>query len=157
MLKKDQDLLTIGEVAKRSGLAVSAIRFYEEKSLIFSLRTNGNQRRYARHILRRLAVIKVAQKVGLSLNEIQQAFRHLPIQQAPSKQEWQALSQVWQIQLNQRIQLLQNMQTQLDWCIGCGCLSLKSCPLRNPDDVFADDPDAHEYWEAQYQEEILNQ
>lgn len=139
--------MTIGDVAKRSGLTVSAIRFYEEKDLIQSMRTNGNQRRYARHMLRRLALIKVAQRVGLSLQDIQQAFQDLPLGKAPSKADWQEMSSRWQQQLEEKIQLLQNMQTQLDWCIGCGCLSLDNCPLRNPEDVFAQDPQAHEYWE----------
>lgn len=145
--KTAQDLITIGDVAKRSGLAVSAIRFYEEKGLIRSIRTNGNQRRYARHMLRRLALIKVAQRVGLSLQDIQQAFANLPEGKAPNKEDWQNMSSRWQQQLEERIQLLQNMQTQLDFCIGCGCLSLDHCPLRNPEDVFAKDPQNHAYWE----------
>jgi MerR family redox-sensitive transcriptional activator SoxR len=145
--KTAQDLMTIGDVAKRSGLSISAIRFYEEKGLIRSLRTNGNQRRYARHMLRRLALIKVAQRVGLSLQDIQQAFANLPEGKAPSKADWQKMSSRWQQQLEEKIQLLQNMQTQLDWCIGCGCLSLDNCPLRNPQDIFATDPENHAYWE----------
>ena len=145
--KNSLHLMTIGEIARRSGVSVSAIRFYEEKGLIFSLRTNGQQRRYARHMLRRLAVIKAAQKVGLSLQQIHLAFAQLPSQKPPTKQEWQNMSQQWQQQLAERIQLLQHMQHQLDWCIGCGCLSLDHCPLRNPDDAFAANPSAHPYWE----------
>lgn len=147
MQKTAQDLLSIGEVANRSGLAVSAIRFYEDKGLIRGIRTNGNQRRYARHMLRRLALIKVAQRVGLSLQDIQQAFQDLPDGKSPSKADWQHMSSRWQQQLEERIRLLQSMQTQLDWCIGCGCLSLDSCPLRNPQDLFEKDPQSHAYWE----------
>lgn len=147
MSKTAQDLLSIGEVAQRSAIAISAIRFYEEKGLIMSLRTNGNQRRYARHMLRRLALIKVAQRVGLSLVEIQAAFAVLPIGKSPSKQDWLQMSKHWQQQLEERVKVIKHMQQQLDWCIGCGCLSLDNCPLRNPDDQFALDPMAHAYWE----------
>lgn len=138
MKKNAQDFLTIGEIAKRSGLNTSAIRFYESKELIFSIRTDGNQRRYSRHMLRRIALIKVAQKVGVSLQEIIEAFRDLPSHKAPSKEDWLNLSTVWQRALEEKIQALKRLQHQLDWCIGCGCLSLKACPLRNPDDELSD-------------------
>lgn len=154
MQKNRYDLLTIGQVAERSGLTVATLRFYEDKKLIFSIRTNGNQRRYARHILRRLAIIKVAQKVGLSLQEIHQAFAKLPIQKAPNKQDWQEMSAQWQHLLEEKIHLLQNMQKQLDWCIGCGCLSVAGCPLRNPEDQFAkqfmQNPEIPTYWIEDY-------
>ena len=156
MQKNRNDLLTIGQVAKRSGLSVATLRFYEEKQLIFSIRTNGNQRRYARHILRRLAIIKVAQKVGLSLQDIHQSFATLPLQKAPNKQDWQRMSAQWNQLLEQKIKLLQRMQHQLDWCIGCGCLSLAGCPLRNPEDQFEKKflahPEIPTYWVDDYTE-----
>lgn len=150
MKKTSTDFLAIGEIAKRSGIAISAIRFYEEKGLIRSIRTNGNQRRYARYILRKLAVIQVSQKVGLSLQDILEAFNKLPEGKIPTKQDWQNMSMQWQQQLEERIIVLKNMQHQLDWCIGCGCLSLDACPLRNPNDNFSEHPEIHEYWEDDY-------
>ena len=130
-------MLTIGEVAKRSGVSVPTLRFYEEKQLIQSIRTNGNQRRYLRGVLRRVAIIKVAQKVGISLAEIQEGFKVLPKDHNPTKADWEQLSKAWQIKLDERISLLMQMKEQMQWCIGCGCLSLEDCPLRNPNDVMA--------------------
>lgn len=150
MQKEIKNLLTIGEIAKRSGIAISAIRFYEEKGLIFSSRNNGHQRRYLRHTLRRIALIKIAQRVGMTLSEIQQAFAQLPQQHAATKSDWQQLSKTWQSQLEEKIHLLKAMQSQLDWCIGCGCLSLEGCPLRNPEDIFAKNPQAVVAWEKQH-------
>ena len=129
-------MLTIGEVAKRSGVSVPTLRFYEEKQLIRSVRTNGNQRRYLRCVLRRIAIIKVAQKVGMSLLEIEAGFALLP-KQNPSKADWEKLSRAWQEKLTEKIELLTQMKEQMQWCIGCGCLSLEDCPLRNPNDVMA--------------------
>jgi len=129
--------LSVGEVAKRSGVAVSTLHFYETKGLIFSLRTEGNQRRYPRGILRRVAVIKVAQRTGIPLASIQAALSRLPDGRAPTAEDWAALSGAWQAELDARIRRLTQLRDQMDDCIGCGCLSLKACPLRNPHDSLA--------------------
>ncbi|PVM82051.1 redox-sensitive transcriptional activator SoxR [Caulobacter endophyticus] len=129
--------LSVGELAKRAGVAVSALHFYEAKGLIHSLRTEGNQRRYPRGMLRRVAVIKVAQRTGMPLNEIKQALAALPYDRAPSQQNWRDLSSAWREDLDARIRRLTQLRDQLDGCIGCGCLSLTACPLRNPDDSLA--------------------
>ncbi|MGF1621016.1 MAG: redox-sensitive transcriptional activator SoxR [Rhodomicrobiaceae bacterium] len=131
--------LTVGEVAERSGLAVSTLHFYESKKLIQSWRTEGNQRRYPRSILRRVAVIKVAQRVGIPLAEIREALRALPDDRTPTAEDWHELSTTWRAQLNARIERLTRLKDQLDGCIGCGCLSIKSCPLRNPWDVLSEE------------------
>ncbi|NNP72920.1 MULTISPECIES: redox-sensitive transcriptional activator SoxR [Acinetobacter] len=130
--------LTIGELAERSGVSVPTVRFYEEKQLIWSTRTQGNQRRYQRAMLRRIAIIKVAQQVGISLQQVKDAFSVLPKQQIASKKDWAKMSKTWQAQLDQQIIALLQLRNQLDKCIGCGCLSLKECPLRNPEDQFAE-------------------
>lgn len=129
--------LSVGELAKRAGVAVSALHFYEAKGLIRSLRTEGNQRRYPRGTLRRVAVIKVAQRTGMPLNEIKQALAALPDDRAPSQENWRDLSAAWRDDLDARIRRLTQLRDQLDGCIGCGCLSLTACPLRNPDDALA--------------------
>lgn len=147
MTKNLYDLLTIGQVSKRANISVSAIRFYEAKGLITSLRTNGNQRRYMRHILRKIALIKVSQQVGISLSEIQDIFENLPKNRVPNKEDWDIISSSWKEHLQSKIDTLNNLQNQLDACIGCGCLSLDHCPLRNPDDCFSENPEAHPYWE----------
>ncbi len=131
--------LSVGEVAERSGIAVSALHFYERKGLIRSWRTEGNQRRYARGVLRRVAVIKVAQRAGMPLAEIGEALSHLPAEQTPNARDWTAMSKDWKAQLDARIDRLTRLRNQLDGCIGCGCLSLEKCPLRNPDDALARD------------------
>jgi MerR family redox-sensitive transcriptional activator SoxR len=130
--------LTIGELAKRSGVSVATIRFYEEKDLIWSTRTAGNQRRYQRAMLRRIAIVKAAQQVGISLKQIKETLSTLPKQQVATKKDWQIMSQQWQGQLDQQIMMLLQLRQQLDQCIGCGCLSLEQCPLRNPDDCLAE-------------------
>jgi MerR family redox-sensitive transcriptional activator SoxR len=130
--------LTIGELAKRSGVSVATIRFYEEKDLIWSTRTAGNQRRYQRAMLRRIAIVKAAQQVGISLKQIKETLSTLPKQQVATKKDWQIMSQQWQEQLDQQIMMLLQLRQQLDQCIGCGCLSLEQCPLRNPDDCLAE-------------------
>ncbi len=130
--------LTIGELAKRSGVSVATIRFYEEKDLIWSTRTVGNQRRYQRAMLRRIAIVKAAQQVGISLKQIKETLSTLPKQQVATKKDWQIMSQQWQEQLDQQIMMLLQLRQQLDQCIGCGCLSLEQCPLRNPDDCLAE-------------------
>ncbi|MBC3766326.1 redox-sensitive transcriptional activator SoxR [Neptunicella marina] len=134
----DEANLSVGNVAKRCGVAVSALHFYEQKGLIRSWRNQGNQRRYKRDVLRRIAVIKAAQKVGLTLDEIVQAFATLPEKRTPDKQDWANLSNRWQKMLQQRIRYMQALSESLDGCIGCGCLSLKNCPLYNPDDALAE-------------------
>ena len=133
------DPLTVGEVAERSGIAVSALHFYESKGLIASTRSAGNQRRYPRGILRRLAVIRVAQRMGLPLAVIADAFSHLPDSKAPTVADWRRLSAAWREDLDARIRTLTQLRDQLDGCIGCGCLSLKECPLRNPQDTMAEE------------------
>lgn len=130
--------LTIGELAKRSGVSVATIRFYEEKDLIWSTRTAGNQRRYQRAMLRRIAIVKAAQQVGISLKQIKETLSTLPKQQVATKKDWQIMSQQWQGQLDQQIMMLLQLRQQLDQCIGCGCLSLEQCPLRNPEDCLAE-------------------
>ena len=129
--------LTIGEVAARSGVATSALRFYETKNLIESTRTDGNQRRYPRAVLRRVALIRAAQEVGLSLNEVSDALQTLPHDKTPTKGDWERLSRSWQERLDQQIDELEALRNELTDCIGCGCLSLKSCAIFNPSDAIA--------------------
>ena len=131
------DLLTIGELAARSGLATSALRFYEEKGLITSGRTSGNQRRYERAMLRRVAVIGAAQALGISLAKIREALGTLPEGRTPTKRDWERLSRSWQDDLDTRIAELQRLRDDLSSCIGCGCLSLRTCALFNPGDRAA--------------------
>lgn len=132
-------MLSVGEVAERSGLPVSTLHFYESKGLIHSTRTTGNQRRFPRAELRRIAVIKVAQRAGIPLNEIREALSALPRDRAISAKEWTRLSKRWKADLEDRIARLTALRDQLGDCIGCGCLSLDSCPLRNPMDVLGDE------------------
>lgn len=146
--------LSIGELAKRSGVSVPTIRFYEEKDLIWSTRTEGNQRRYQRAMLRRIAIIKAAQQVGISLKQIKQTLSILPKQQVATKKDWQIMSQEWQRQLDQQIMMLLQLRQQLDQCIGCGCLSLEQCPLRNPEDCLAEDAMGAHFQEILF---LLNQ
>ena len=128
--------LTVGEVAERSGVAVSTLHFYESEGLISSWRNRGNQRRYAREVLRRVAVIKVAQRTGIPLKEIREALATLPDKRTPTSADWKKLSARWRSHLNDRIERLTRLRDQLDGCIGCGCLSLATCPLRNPCDCL---------------------
>jgi len=139
--------LSVGEVAKRSGVAVSALHFYERKGLIRSLRTAGNQRRFARDVLRRLAVIRVAQRVGMPLEAVATAFAALPENKTPTKAEWARMSALWRSELDQRIEQLVLLRDQLTDCIGCGCLSLKRCRLTNPGDTLGDQGDGPRRWE----------
>ena len=129
--------LTIGQVADRSGVPHTALRFYEEKGLISSERTAGNQRRYSRSVLRRIAFIRAAQRVGLSLEDISSALNTLPADHAPTKADWARLSRDWQYELDARIDALQRLRDRLTGCVGCGCLSLRSCALYNADDELA--------------------
>jgi MerR family redox-sensitive transcriptional activator SoxR len=130
--------LPIGAVAERSGLAVSAIRFYESKGLISSERTDGGQRRFRRDVLRRLAFVSAAQQVGLSLDDIAEALAELPPHAGPTPAQWSRMSARWRPMLDRRIELLARLRSDLEDCIGCGCLSLASCRLRNPGDEAHD-------------------
>jgi len=130
--------LTVGEVAARSGVAVSTLHFYELKGLIKSWRNRGNQRRYPREVLRRVAVIKVAQRTGIPLAAIRKALKSLPGERTPNSEDWRNLSAAWRAELNDRIDILTRLRDQLDGCIGCGCLSLGVCPLRNPRDKLGE-------------------
>jgi MerR family redox-sensitive transcriptional activator SoxR len=129
--------LSVGEVSQRSGVAVSALHFYEAKGLIRSRRNSGNQRRYPRSVLRRVAVIRVAQRTGVPLATIRQALAALPDDRVPTAADWNRLSLRWKAELNARIARLTELRDQLGGCIGCGCMSLKVCPLRNPLDELA--------------------
>ena len=124
--------LTVGEVARRSGVAISTLHFYEAEGLIRSWRNQGNHRRYARDVLRRVAIIRVAQRAGISLASIREALKTLPDQRTPTTEDWTRLSAMWRADLDDRIARLTRLRDQMDGCIGCGCLSLESCPLRNP-------------------------
>ena len=128
--------LSVGEVAKRSGVAVSALHFYERKGLIHSQRTAGNQRRFQSDVLRRLALIQAAQRVGMPLQAVAERLAELPEGRAPSKADWAKMSARWRKELDERIATLQFMRDQLSDCIGCGCLSLKRCGLLKPQDVL---------------------
>jgi len=130
-------LLAVGEVARRSGVPISTLHFYEAKGLIHSVRTGGNQRRYARAVLRRVAVVKVAQRMGVPLAEIAAALAALPREGVPDARDWRQMSASWRGALEARIQQLTQLRDQLDGCIGCGCLSLQACPLRNDCDQLA--------------------
>lgn len=129
--------LTIGQLAERAGVATSAIRFYESLGLISSERTAGNQRRYAQSTLRRVAFIRTAQRIGLTLDEIGEALATLPDARTPTKSDWHRLSNAWRPRLDEQIRRIELLRDRLDSCIGCGCLSLKSCWLTNPDDEMA--------------------
>jgi MerR family redox-sensitive transcriptional activator SoxR len=129
--------LTVGDVARRAGVAVSALHFYEAEGLIRSRRTAGNQRRYPRGVLRRIAIIKVAQRAGVPLREIAAALNILPGDRPPSAADWARMSRRWKDDLDARIAGLTALRDQLQDCIGCGCLSMHDCPLRNPTDRLA--------------------
>ena len=129
--------LSAGQVAARSGVAVSTIHFYETKGLIRGWRSSGNQRRYGRDVLRRVAVIKVAQRLGLPLAGIREAMDSLPGGRTPTAADWKRLSAQWRADLQRRIRILQTLSRELDGCIGCGCLSLKICRLRNSGDQLS--------------------
>jgi len=126
--------LSVGEVARRSGVAVSTLHFYEKKGLIASRRSPGNQRRYPRDVLRRVAFIRVAQRVGIQLADIAAALDTLPASRTPNRQDWARLSSTWRMYLDDRIAQLKKLRDTLDDCIGCGCLSIDRCQLRNPFD-----------------------
>jgi MerR family redox-sensitive transcriptional activator SoxR len=129
------DLLTVSQVAERSGFAPSALRFYERNGLLHATRTAGNQRRYERGVLRRLAFIRAARNVGLSLDEVAAALATLPDGRTPTRADWAKLSRGWRQRLDDQITALAKLRDGLDSCIGCGCLSLKTCAMQNPNDV----------------------
>jgi len=132
------DWLTIGELSSRAGVATSALRFYETKGLIASERTDGNQRRYPRATLRRVALIRAGQEIGLSLSELSDALATLPHEKTPTKADWTKLSRSWRNRLDAQIQEMIALRDELSDCIGCGCLSLKSCAIFNPGDAASD-------------------
>jgi len=132
-----EHLLTIGEVSERSGLATSAVRFYERRGLVHAERTASGQRRFHRDVLRRIACIRIAQRVGLTLDEIVTALATLPVDRAPTPRDWKRLTAGWQDRIEQRMALLVALRGGLSECIGCGCLSLRTCALANPADVAA--------------------
>ncbi len=134
---KPSDLVPIGEIARRTGLSVSAIRFYEERGLIEPMRTGGNQRRFLRSDIRRLSFILIAQRLGLTLGEIEAELAKLPQGRTPTAKDWQAISRAIHDVLDRRIAELERTRDRLDGCIGCGCLSLSHCAIWNPDDVLA--------------------
>lgn len=129
--------LTIGELSERSGVPTSALRYYDRLGLIPADRSAGNQRRYPRSSLRRVAFVRVAQRVGVTLDEIAEALATLPPDRTPTKADWQRLSRVWHERLDDRIDMLVRLRDRLSGCIGCGCLSMKSCQLYNPSDELA--------------------
>jgi MerR family redox-sensitive transcriptional activator SoxR len=131
------ELLTVSEVTHRSGMAASALRYYERDGLISATRTSGGQRRYERGVLRRLAFIRAARNVGLSLDEVRESLARLPSSRTPTKADWTAISRGWRQRLNEQIEALQALRDGLDSCIGCGCLSLARCRISNPDDAAA--------------------
>ena len=130
--------LTIGQVVERTGVAHSALRFYEAEGLVHAQRTDGGQRRYHRDVLRRVSFIRVAQQVGLRLDEIREALAALPDNRTPTDKDWERLSRSWRPRLDAQIAMLERLRDRLDGCIGCGCLSMRSCRLLNPGDVAAE-------------------
>ncbi len=132
-----EHLLSIGDVAERTGVTTATLRFYESEGLLRPLRTVGNQRRFEREVLRRVSFIRIAQQVGLTLEEIHAHLASLPQERTPTKADWARLSRTWRPRLDEQITVMQRLRDQLEDCIGCGCLSLKSCALYNPDDAAA--------------------
>ncbi len=130
--------LTVGQLAARSGVTVSALHFYEAEGLIHSTRTAGNQRRYPREVLRRVAFVRASQQVGIPLRRIRVALDALPERRTPTRHDWEKLSATWKEDLDERIIRLQHLRDWLSGCIGCGCLSLSVCKLVNPDDILAE-------------------
>jgi len=129
--------LSVGQVAKRCGVKVSTLPFYEDKGLFHSTRNAGNQRRYRKDVLRRVSLIKAAQKMGITLEEVRQALEKLPDNRTPNQKDWQKLASAWKKELNARIAYLEKMRDYMTGCIGCGCLSMTRCPIYNADDKLA--------------------
>ncbi len=142
------DLLTIGEVARRAGVSVATVRFYEEKGLLRSTRTAGNQRRFERHVLRRIAVVRAGQRFGLGLAEIGDALAALPDGHPPTTRDWTRMSRRWHELLTARIEAMERVRDGLAGCIGCGCLSLRACPVYNADDELAAEGPGARRWPA---------
>jgi len=132
-----EDLLAVGEVSRRTGVAVSALHYYEQLGLITSTRTTGNQRRYPRFMIRRISLILVAKRLGIALSDVAHVFATLPMDDLPTSRDWHRLSRRWQSQLDAKKREIERLQHELTGCIGCGCLSMKSCRLLNPDDTLA--------------------
>ena len=132
------ELLSVGEMSHRTGVAVSALHYYERLGLIASHRTSGNQRRYPRHMLRRVALISVAKRLGIPLDNVKEAFESVPLSSTPTHEDWQRASRRWKKVLEQRRQGIERLEQELTGCIGCGCLSMKACSLLNPDDQLGD-------------------
>ena len=129
--------LSIGAVSERTGVATSALRYYEAEGLVHATRSDGGQRRYTRDVIRRVSFVRIAQQVGLSLDEIREALASLPESRTPTAKDWERLSRAWRPRLDAQIALLERLRDRLDGCIGCGCLSLKACRLLNPADTAA--------------------
>lgn len=132
---------TIGQLSERSGVATSALRFYETKKLIASIRNSGNQRRYKTAMLRRIALIQVAQSVGFTLEEIAIELNELPMDTTPTKTDWERVAKKWQKDLDNKINIINSLRENLTGCIGCGCLSMKKCHLLNPNDILHENGD----------------
>ncbi|GAF46299.1 MerR family redox-sensitive transcriptional activator SoxR [Rhodococcus wratislaviensis] len=132
-----KDLLSVGEVSRRTGVAVSALHYYEQLGLIASTRTSGNQRRYERHMLRRISLIVVAKRLGIPLADVGAVFKTLPADRMPSIRDWQRVSKLWRVQLEDQRKRIERLEHELTGCIGCGCLSMKACYLLNPEDQLA--------------------
>lgn len=132
------DLLAVGEVSHRTGVAVSALHYYEQLGLIASERTGGNQRRYPRFMIRRISLILVARRLGISLADVAEVFSWLPMDRLPTSRDWHRMSKRWQAQLEAKKREIEKLQRELTGCIGCGCLSMKSCRLLNPDDALGE-------------------
>lgn len=139
MSLEPDDLLAVGEVARRTGVAVSALHYYEQLGLIASTRTAGNQRRYPRHMLRRISLIVVAKRLGIPLADVQEVFTSLPLDHPPSQRDWRRVAKLWNDELELRRTQIDHLQRELTGCIGCGCLSLKACRLLNPEDALGSD------------------
>lgn len=140
------DLLAIGEVAERSGVSVATVRFYEQQGLVSSVRTAGNQRRFERHMLRRIAIARTGQRFGLTLAEIGEALATLPDDHPPTKRDWARMSRSWHQVLTARIEAMTRVRDGLESCIGCGCLSLRSCPVYNTQDELGDEGPGPRRW-----------
>ena len=149
------NLIAISELARRAGLAASALRYYEEQGLLHSVRSAGGQRRYAREMLRRVAFIRAAQQAGLSLDEIRTALHSLPQQRTPTPDDWRTLASAWQPLIQQRIDALCALRDQLDSCIGCGCLSLARCALYNPGDLAGQRGSGARYLQGDRASEVM--
>lgn len=131
--------ISIGDLSERTGVARSALRFYEDEGLVHSRRTSGNQRRYHRDTVRRVSFIRVAQELGMTLEEIRGAMADLPEERTPTKADWARISRNWRPRIDAQIEMLERLRDRLDSCIGCGCLSMRACRLMNPDDEAAQD------------------